>query len=222
MPRPRAPAAEPRTCGRPAPPSPSTRSRPPRPLTPPSPRPSRRPPRRRLVGVLGARVALRRVARRRAPGHPTGLDGTGLARHRSVGRRPRPEPGGRRRSRRSGRRQGCRPRRDRGRTNPQPVDLGPLGSSRRLRLGEHGRRPGQPLCGGRDARRRSRSGGEVVAVPRHGQKLTGTSETSAGWSTRGPTPSFSLTFFSISSARSGLSLRKVRAFSLPCPSWSPS
>ena len=56
----------------------------------------------------------------------------------------------------------------------------------------------------------------------HDQKSTGTSETSAGWSTRGPTPSFSLTFFSISSARSGLSLRKLRAFSLPWPSWSPS
>ena len=56
----------------------------------------------------------------------------------------------------------------------------------------------------------------------HDQKSTGTSETSAGWSTRGPTPSFSLIFFSISSARSGLSLRKLRAFSLPWPSWSPS
>ena len=41
-------------------------------------------------------------------------------------------------------------------------------------------------------------------------------------SRRGPTPSFSLIFFSISLARSGLSRRKVRAFSLPCPSWSPS
>jgi len=55
------------------------------------------------------------------------------------------------------------------------------------------------------------------------QKSTGTSATgSAGLSTCGPMPSFSLIFFSISSARSGLSLRKLRAFSLPCPSWSPS
>src|SRR5690606_10174092 len=44
----------------------------------------------------------------------------------------------------------------------------------------------------------------------------------AGSSGRTPTPSFSLIFFSISLARSGLSLRKLRAFSLPWPSWSPS
>src|SRR5690606_7654973 len=51
----------------------------------------------------------------------------------------------------------------------------------------------------------------------------GSSESSsAGASTFGPTPSFSRIFFSISLARSGLSLRKVREFSLPCPSWSPS
>lgn len=37
----------------------------------------------------------------------------------------------------------------------------------------------------------------------------------AGSSTRGPTPYFSLTRFSISSARSGLSRRNARAFSLP-------
>ena len=42
------------------------------------------------------------------------------------------------------------------------------------------------------------------------------------WSTCGPTPSFSRIFFSSSLARSGLSRRKVRAFSLPWPSWSPS
>ena len=41
-------------------------------------------------------------------------------------------------------------------------------------------------------------------------------------SRRGPTPSFSLIRFSISLARSGLSRRKLRAFSLPWPSWSPS
>src|SRR5204863_6518745 len=44
----------------------------------------------------------------------------------------------------------------------------------------------------------------------------------ASASRRGPTPSFSLIFFSISLARSGLSRRKFRAFSLPWPSWSPS
>ena len=54
------------------------------------------------------------------------------------------------------------------------------------------------------------------------QNSTGTSAPSAGASTRGPTPSFSLIRFSNSSARSGLSFRKVRAFSLPWPSWSPS
>ena len=41
-------------------------------------------------------------------------------------------------------------------------------------------------------------------------------------STRAPMPSFSLIRFSISSARSGLSRRKLRTFSLPWPSWSPS
>src|SRR3546814_5027872 len=45
---------------------------------------------------------------------------------------------------------------------------------------------------------------------------------SAGSATDGPTPSFSRIFFYSSLARSGLSLRNVRAFSLPCPSWSPS
>src|SRR5690606_35083683 len=44
------------------------------------------------------------------------------------------------------------------------------------------------------------------------QKSTGGSTTV---SICGPTPSFSLIFFSISSARSGLSLRNLRAFSLP-------
>ena len=41
-------------------------------------------------------------------------------------------------------------------------------------------------------------------------------------STCGPTPSFSRIFFSSSLARSGLSLRNLREFSLPWPSWSPS
>src|SRR3954466_201333 len=59
----------------------------------------------------------------------------------------------------------------------------------------------------------------------HGQKSTGTASTGssvsspgadvAGSSTRAPMPSFSLTFFSISSARSGLSRRNARAFSFP-------
>ena len=52
------------------------------------------------------------------------------------------------------------------------------------------------------------------------QKSTGAGSTSIGavTSSRAPTPSFSLIFFSISSARSGLSRRKLRTFSLPCPS----
>src|SRR5690606_8643702 len=59
---------------------------------------------------------------------------------------------------------------------------------------------------------------------RTGQKSTGTSAAGASpvASALGPTPSFSLVFFSISSARSGLSLRNFRAFSLPWPSWSAS
>ena len=51
---------------------------------------------------------------------------------------------------------------------------------------------------------------------------TGTAASSAGASTVGPTPSFSRICFSSSLARSGLSRRKVREFSLPWPSWSPS
>ena len=50
----------------------------------------------------------------------------------------------------------------------------------------------------------------------------GSSESGASWSTCGPTPSFSRIFFSSSLARSGLSLRNLREFSLPWPSWSPS
>src|SRR5690554_1589191 len=49
-------------------------------------------------------------------------------------------------------------------------------------------------------------------VPHRAQKSTGGS---AGWSTWAPMPSFSLIFFSISAARSGLSRKKVREFSLP-------
>jgi hypothetical protein len=43
----------------------------------------------------------------------------------------------------------------------------------------------------------------------------GNAAASAGTSTRGPMLSFSLIFFSSSSARSGLSRRKAREFSLP-------
>jgi len=61
---------------------------------------------------------------------------------------------------------------------------------------------------------------------RYGQKSTGAlafalasvRTSTAGASTRGPIPSFSLIFFSNSLARSGLSRRKARAFSLPWPS----
>lgn len=55
------------------------------------------------------------------------------------------------------------------------------------------------------------------------QKSTSTSAvaaSSAGWSSVGPMPIFSLIFFSSSLARSGLSRRKFRAFSRPWPSWS--
>jgi hypothetical protein len=53
--------------------------------------------------------------------------------------------------------------------------------------------------------------------PRHGQKSMGAGSGSSA-SSFAPMPSFSLMRFSISSARSGLSLRKARAFSFPCPS----
>jgi hypothetical protein len=53
------------------------------------------------------------------------------------------------------------------------------------------------------------------------QKSTGAGS-GASSLTRAPMPSFSLIFFSISLARSGLSRRKLRTFSLPWPSWSPS
>src|SRR5690606_3775055 len=92
--------------------------------------------------------------------------------------------------------------------------------------------PGQPL--GRP--------GQGVARPLHvrlahavdghpTQKLTETSpvfgSTPSGTASsspagRGPMPSLLLTLRSISSDRSGLSRRNWRAFSLPCPSWSPS
>src|SRR3954467_7164200 len=62
-------------------------------------------------------------------------------------------------------------------------------------------------------------------VAHGGQKSTGTASTGssvsspgaivAGSSTCAPMPSFSLIFFSISSARSGLSRRNARAFSFP-------
>src|SRR6185436_3689763 len=69
----------------------------------------------------------------------------------------------------------------------------------------------------------SLAGTPLIGRPLIGTRLVGAAATgSAGLSACGPTPSFSLIFFSSSSARSGLSFRKVRAFSLPCPSWSPS
>ena len=62
---------------------------------------------------------------------------------------------------------------------------------------------------------------EALAERSTGYRSTGTGAMSSA-STTAPTPSFSLMRFSISSARSGLSFRKERAFSLPWPSWSPS
>ena len=74
------------------------------------------------------------------------------------------------------------------------------------------RRRDQPVAAS-DRRR----GSEVIDADR----LVG-QRRSAGASTVGPTPSFSRIRFSSSLARSGLSRRKARAFSLPWPSWSPS
>ena len=65
------------------------------------------------------------------------------------------------------------------------------------------------------------SAGGTPAGARHDQKSTGAGSGSIGVpesSTRAPMPSFSLMRFSISSARSGLSRRNVRTFSLPWPS----
>ena len=82
----------------------------------------------------------------------------------------------------------------------------------------HGVRIARELVGvGRDR------AAAVLGGPRSGQKSTGTGSGTIGApaeSTRAPMPSFSLIFFSSSSARSGLSRRKLRTFSLPCPSWS--
>ena len=79
-------------------------------------------------------------------------------------------------------------------------------------------RPARP--GGGLARGSSRhTGRAAVAAPAAGAPSAAALGSA---SSRGPTPSFSLIFFSISLAMSGLSLRNVRAFSLPWPSWSPS
>ena len=56
----------------------------------------------------------------------------------------------------------------------------------------------------------------------HRQKSTGAGSGSMSASSTAPMPSFSLIRFSISAATSGLSRRNLRAFSLPCPIWSPS
>ena len=102
-----------------------------------------------------------------------------------------------------------------------------------VRLGPSG--PRRPVAGRRRVaarrwprRRASRPSRPRPPPPRRrarDQKSStpiGSSDARAGLSTVGPTPSFSRIFFSSSLARSGLSLRKERAFSLPWPSWSPS
>ena len=126
------------------------------------------------------------------------------------------------------------------RTGEQPQRDGP-GDGLGVRLGVDGRRTRGRRLGGRraaagPARRATRRPvdhraddrvvvGDPVVVRRTGghraQKST-TGPASAGASSLAPTPSFSLIFFSSSSARSGLSRRNARAFSLPWPSWSPS
>jgi hypothetical protein len=58
-------------------------------------------------------------------------------------------------------------------------------------------------------------------VVRHFQKSTGAGTASSA-SSLGPIPILSWMRFSMSLAMSGLSRRNLRAFSLPCPSWSPS
>ena len=62
----------------------------------------------------------------------------------------------------------------------------------------------------------------AIAKLQPGAHLVVPLDAPASASSRGPTPSFSLIFFSMPLEMSGLSRRKVRAFSLPCPSWSPS
>ena len=69
-------------------------------------------------------------------------------------------------------------------------------------------------------RRRERSPAGISIAPVRSRPVPARAHAAA--STCGPMPSFSLIRFSISSARSGLSRRNLRAFSLPCPSWSPS
>ena len=151
--------------------------------------------------VLGERVARRPAPRRRS------------ARPRRTGRAPgRP----RRRARRACRarcaaRRGCgrAGRACAGRRCERPTSGSPGGPSLRRpacrRATGPGGRCGRPF------------GSAHAAAAAAAQKSTGAGTTSIGApsSTWAPMPSFSLIFFSISSARSGLSRRKLRTFSLP-------
>src|SRR5690606_8281414 len=70
-------------------------------------------------------------------------------------------------------------------------------------------------------------GGEVLLAPvavRHDQAGRRSASWSAGASSTAfmPMPSFCLIWVSIASAMSSFLIRKLRAFSLPWPSWSPS
>jgi hypothetical protein len=80
-------------------------------------------------------------------------------------------------------------------------------------------RPPLDLGDGEIAQLRDPGGG--VLLLGH-QKSTGAGTASSGASTCAPMPILSWMRFSMSLAMSGLSRRNLRAFSLPCPNWSPS
>jgi len=169
------------------------------------------------------------------PGRP--LLGRRAVRHR---RRFAAEPGGGPgRGRRLGPRRAGRPpararRRDRARAATPPAPAGriprdprgaqpdaqppPPAPGREARPHRPPRRSAQPARGGR-LERRGQPGRRRGRSP---QKSTGAGSGSMSASSTAPMPSFSLIRFSISAATSGLSRRNLRAFSLPCPIWSPS
>jgi hypothetical protein len=104
------------------------------------------------------------------------------------------------------------------RWSPRPGGLGPgPGVPREVATVPRGQR----LRRGAEERRRPRWGDRnPQGVDQKSTSTSAVAAASAGWSSVGPMPIFSLIFFSSSLARSGLSRKKFRAFSRPWPSWS--
>ena len=201
---------------------------------------SSRPARAACGGPAAGRSRARRRGRpRRAPPGDLAVDAlacaargrgpAGPARGRAGGTRPTT---GRTRRRRS-----ARPRSNRSSTRVGHVVGHPALGQRLGQLGPAARLVGQPaqqdlpghLLRGPPADRppRGRSGAASAAGAGRRRHRSEVDVGRLGRRPRArrpcaPTPNFSLIFFSSSSARSGLSRRKARAFSLPWPSWSPS